>query len=386
MSRFRLFRHLLQGLGGVVPAYDGTAANAPTLSGVPRESATAWIGAGFPSGTPNTYRYTLYRDGVLVAGYPVVQSAAGFEFAWVTADVGHAPSATVEASADGGSTWGAPATALNTFTFASALITPATIPDGTLTRTSASTVLPLTFDVTAAVYSCYKWQIKVEDTNLTTVKYFGEKGVSESELLSPFTMDLSGATDPVPAPPLPSLAADDVVSIRLCSADFVDGVVDAGVTASGPCTNWMSISPTDRTGPRYWRIDVASTANGFLFLDEIALAHAAAGADAAPGRVYFSNSPVPGDPDNNGVINLVNGNTGPGLIALPGYLTVDFGLSFNVGELRITSLNNGAGDAPASFTFSHSTDNITFTAATLTPPASGLSWATGGETKTFGVS
>lgn len=373
--RFALVRH-----GRAIVIGSASLANtlAPTMSGAPRENESASLYVGEWTGSPNYYRFKIYRDGVLVN--TVTQATEEYHFNWATADVGTAPSGTVEASADGGATYSSPVSMNLNFTFSSDLITPAAIADPTLTRTSTSGTLPVTFDTTATVFACYKWQIKVEDVTLTTLKYFGEKFVSETELISPFNMDLSGATDPMPSPAMPTLAVDDVVSLRLCSPDFVEGSLGLGV-----CSRWVAVSPTDRAGHRFWRWDVPDNGQGFVYMQEFEIALVASGANVASGRAYYSSQAQPWDPDNNSPTNLFDGTTAPGIINLPGYVTVDFGVNADVKEIRLTS--QSAGHEPLNFTFSHA-DTLagTYTASTLTPAGTSLTWAAPPVTKTFGVS
>lgn len=378
MSRFALLRHtLVPSVVGGGGALTNTAT--PVLSGAPRQNEVAYVSLGTWSATPSAYRLKQYRDGALIA---TTNPSDTVNFTWGSADVGTAPSFTVEASSDGGVTWSTPVTVLNSFTFSSDLITPATIPDGVLTRTSASGTLPMTFTIAQEVYYSYKRQIAIWDATLTTQKYFGEQMVAENELNSPFTIDLSGATDPAPSPAMPSLGATDVLFMRYCSPDYVQGSLGLGV-----CGNWMAISPTNRAGHRFWTVNGTPAAGqGFAFLGKIAFASSGGGSTLISPKNLYSGQPTPWDPDNNGIVNLLDGANngmagGPGILNLPGYITVDFGVPVDLHQIGITSLNGQASNALINFTVA-SSDTVAGTQTTVLTE-SGLTYASGGQTMVF---
>jgi hypothetical protein len=226
-----------------------TIVSAPTISGTPREGEDSWIGAGTWSSTPNLYRYKRYRDGVLVG--TTTQISEGLLVTWATADVWTAPSATVEASADGGATWSAPVDAVLDFLFPSDLITPATIATPTLTRNTPSGTTPMQFTISGVDLSpSYAALLYHLGSDGVTVSEVAAVAMTNAALGSPYTIDLSGASDPAPVPSLSAMAANDNLSVRIVSADYA--ATDLGAVSGVASGISASICPTDGVTPMAW--------------------------------------------------------------------------------------------------------------------------------------
>jgi hypothetical protein len=347
----------------------------PVLSGVPRQDEYLSIGAGEWDITPDLYRFRTYRDGVLVNSSS--QTVEEYHFLLGSSDVDTTITATVEASANSGTAWSSPVDCLISYTFETEKITPNYIPTPSMTRTSASGVIPMTFTMTGALRPSYLLQIRVTASDLATEKYIGFMAVSAGMLQSPFTLDLSGDTDPAPQPPMSALLATDVLSIRIVSADYLQGTTDAG---QGVASDWMSLSPTDRTGYRYWKLVITS---GGSFLREIEAALAAAGANVLRDRAYtFGDSPPFARTNNFNPYNYfdhydLHNNVG----ALTNKtVTIDMGVNADLHELRMTNWVAGSANSPSDFTWSHSNDGSSFTADVT---QTGVTWATDNLTKTY---
>lgn len=374
MTAFRLRAFHRSGGGGGTPTIL-TNILSPTISGIPRQGETLFLGAGEWSPTPNAFRFKVYRDGALVSTTSQVSESLPFTLG--SADVDTTAAATVEASVNSGSSWSSPVDCVANYTFETEKITPNYIPTPSMTRTSASGVTPMTFTMTGALRPSYLLQIRVTASDLATEKYIGFMAVSAGMLQSPFTLDLSGDTDPAPQPPMSALLATDVLSIRIVSADYLQGTTDAG---AGVASDWMSLSPTDRTGYRYWKLNITS---GGAFLREIEAALAAAGANVLRDRAYtFGDSPPFARDNNFNPYNYfdhydLHNNVG----ALTNKtVTIDMGVNADLHELRLTNWIAGSTNSPSNFTWSRSTDGSAFTAVVT---QTGVAWATDDLTKTY---
>lgn len=362
-------------VGGIVgPAI----LTAPELSGIPRENEAYWLSAGtWSGGSITSYAYKFYRDGVLAS--TVNQAGDALGGTWVAGDVGKVIAATVEATNSSGT--GAPASAILVFEFPSDVITPATIGTISGARTSASGVLPMTFDLTATVYDSDMWELRVLASDGVTELYNGFKGIAEAELTSPFNVDLTGATDPAPMPPIPVLGANDTLSIRLVSGDWMG---DLGAT--GVASNWLSFSPTDAAGHRYWKFNVTASASGLgPNLRELKTALTGGGANTATGRSYsWSSGANPsGTFAASHLFNGIDGDVGGwdgSTFGFPQWVIIDFGVNIDLHELKLLSHTSFMTTVPTAFTFASSNDGVSFASPVVN--VSGLTW-TADEIKTW---
>ncbi len=244
-------------IGGVSDTFTSTtvagavATNsvAPDLTGTPRDGQPYWLYAGEWSVGTNYYRFIMKRDGSTFR--TVTQSDDVITGTWAATEVGKIITGTVEGSLDGGATYSAPVAVDLLFPFFSDMITPATIAAPVLTRTSASGVTPMTFTVSGSPYSSYLMEMRYKEADTDLIGVY-RKAFAEADLITPFTPDWSGETDPVPDIIPPALGATDYVEMRFISADYYANADDS-VVYEGVASSWSnSISPTDALVPVRW--------------------------------------------------------------------------------------------------------------------------------------
>ena len=271
MSRFALLKHHVAAPGGG-PSY--SLVQSPELSGEPRVGQLAYVYGGDYSSAPTHLRYTQQRiDPTTLAVTnlsPVVQdvtalgnAAYSYQFNWAAGDQDLGYSMLVEASFDNQSSWPISTICDITTTYTSDVILPAVIPDGSITRTSSSGTLPMTFNITSPGYSALVRYMMIEAADLSVVKYLGVLPITEAERNSPNNIDLTGVTDPAPEPAIPSLLATDVLTVWEATPDWENtGNLNQIV---GAANNPRWISPTDRSGTNRIRItNTHPTNNAFL--------------------------------------------------------------------------------------------------------------------------
>lgn len=337
-----------------------TLVQSPELSAVPRSGQQASVFGGTYSTDPDHYRYSIFRDGALV-GSAVVQTTPEYHFTLSDSDVYHAVTATAEASFDGGVTYPISTAAIVNWTYQTDVIQPATLADGTMTRTSASGVLPMTFDINMLVSTSNLLQLRVEPSTLDSITYFGTMSVPEAAINSPFTIDISGASDPAPSPTitdfLPTgLGATDVLSVRQVTPDFED-TLGFGFPTTGIASNWMAVSPTDRAGHRFWRFKNTGTGNAFL--KEIRMMLSAGGANVALGRTIKTDQAPPyGSFDPANFFDTVDSTDNTGELGPGKSVWLDFGVNAAIYQMTLASIS-GFGP-PTDYTIDHSDDGTTW--------------------------
>lgn len=323
------FRLGLNRFGGKVVVGVTTITNTsiPTMTGVPREGETAWFGSGDWSATPNFFRFKLFLDAVQI--FSTAQAGDALSYDWVTADVGKVITGTVEGSTDGGTTYSSPVAMALAFPFLSDVVTPATIAAPVLTRTSATGVLPATFTVAhSAVYSSYLWEWQTLDS-LNNVIYDGTKGVSENELVTPFTPDWSGATDPVPAPGSPpALTATQKVQFRLRSADYAEN--SDGTALLGVVSPWAAtMAVTDPVPHRAYGLRIQRSSPGdYIDIFEVEGYSVAGGTNQFLGKTAYGSAyynPPSAVVDGNIATDYFSMATPNGTTDPPVMIWIDFG-------------------------------------------------------------
>lgn len=362
--------------------------NLPTLSCVPREGEVAWGGAGIWPGA-TSYRFTLKQDGVAATGWPITQSADACEFIIPASAVDTAISLTVEASNNGGSSWSAPVTALNSFTFASDIITPATRATPVVTRLTSSGTIPMQVQIDGTFY----------DSDILTIEHYNssdtllektEVGFSDNALTAPFTIDLSGQKDPFPFNPLSPSAAGDYYKFGIITPDY--NLNDSGVT-SGVASGLATVGVSDAAGSRYWGFLVSATSNGFgPILRQIETATSVGGANNATGRIsiyipagcqidnggghfdsshFFSGTPMDG---YEGQLDASGG--------FPVMVVRDYGANIDLHELRLIDHSDYSAWGPTAFQFGPCDAAGTYSGA---PPVdqTGVIWDGTQQTKTY---
>lgn len=313
------------------------------------------------------FRFNVKLDGVSIAGFPITQSDDVVSGVWPANSAGKTWLATVEGSIDAGLNWSAPVPAEDTFLFPSSVITPSVIPNGTATRTSGSGVLPMLVDIASEVYDSYQREIRIYDADGNET-YQGFQAVSASDQISPFAVDLTGATDPAPVPDIPALNLTDFVKMRHISADYMEG-------AGGVAQNWMVVSPTNTAGKQFTKFTVTdSTDHNYAVVCEAELALAVGGPNVASGRTYTFNQPSGGG-GNFDVLRMFDGNQGTvGGGSLPFEAIIDHGIPVDLHQLRMT-VHTDYGK-PTNFTIAFSADGVTWDAPALT--VVGATWTTVG--------
>jgi hypothetical protein len=273
--------------------------------GVPRENAPYWVEAEYDE-TANFYRFTLKADGI---AFRTVEQAepvlTGGMFS--AAEVGKSIAlSTVEASADGGTTYGPAQLLERAFVFDAEYITPAAIEAPTVVRTSGSDVIPAQFTVSHPdIHPSYMWHYQIFDEDAATLLYDGWKGVSPDELINPMTAaDWSGNSDPVPAPgPPPELASGNKFRFRLASQDYVGGF-------DGMVSDWSdTINVTDPIPVRALRLRLGRTQyENIVIMKEIEAYAEPGGPNLFAGKTAWASSSAAGG--NDGPEKAVDGNLG----------------------------------------------------------------------------
>jgi hypothetical protein len=395
MGRTRLLLHGRVSAGGGGGAGPTLSFDTPPIfSGEPMVGKSAEIYAGDVSGgTVTSYRFTVYRDGVQV-GSPTTQTSARYRFDWASADKDTVPSATVEAN--NGTTWTSPQTAALEFEYPSDVILDSTMPVLTLTRTSTS---PLNFDLAGNLRTAHLLEIEMWTAGFASLRYRGRTGISEAALLSPWTPDLTGATDPAPSPAMPAFSTTNIVRFRAVTPNFNPSTSAAQTTgAAGP---WVSVSDVDFSGSPIWTFEVDSTADSAAaVIGEIELALATSGQNIAP-RANWTLVSGTADPrtellldaeHNEGGTRL--GDFGKLVAPFPAKLVLDWGgVNVALKELRLNNQGSWGfvlqdiyrNEMPINFKFGHSNSAGTYP-GTAEVVVTGQTWSTSGdELKTYSI-
>ena len=320
-------------LNTLTPAITATFISAQ-WTGVPRENANYWVNAEFDD-TANFYRFTLKADGT--AFRTVSQAEPVLTGTFGNAQVGKSIAlSTVEASSDGGATWGTPQLIERSFVFDAEYITPAVIVAPTVVRTSGSDIIPVQFTVSHPdLHPSYKWHFQIFDADAATLLYDGWKGVSANELVNPMSAtDWTGASDPVPAPgPAPALASGNKFRFRLASQDYVDGF-DGVVGEWSSMTNVTDVVPVRAVRLRLGR----NQYENIIIIKEIEAYETPGGPNLLLGKASVASS---SDTDpNNGPSKVTSGSYEDNWVS--GIAPV------NTGDVSIYVTSNAA-DLPINF-------------------------------------
>jgi hypothetical protein len=375
-----------------------------TLDGIPQEGQDGWIYIQ-DDGTANKWQIDIKDSlGASVTGVTISDGAvtstvnmphtvnnSAIRFVFPTAIVGAPYTVTGAASADGGANFSAPVTADENFSYPSTFITPAAIGvlSGTRDSASGTVAMRVTLALTNGWYDSYAVRIepKLADGTSRGISY-AYPSVNGDGTIS---FDLSGASDPLPVPAIPTLNTDDTVSFAATTGHFRDE--GGAAPMAGLISNVITFPVTDIVGgSRYWKLHFPTYGAGQVILSEVALATTVGGVNAAlhaplafipsiAGSGYLSGGSfdiahwVDGDSTNIGALDANDAG-------FPMDVIFDLGTAKALHELRMTSRPDfNAG--PVAFTLTPcAADGTPSGAAVVT--AAGLTWSgTIYETKTW---
>ncbi len=221
----------------------------PELAHTPRAGEPWQVFGGEWDGA-NLYRIRLYRGATMFVD--ITNTAAVYEGTYASSEQNLVVTGTIEASSNSGTNWSAPvALEYNEPYPANGLIEKATRAPPTMTRISSSGTLPMVYELTCPdLYPTDRIEYVHTQGGITTI-WRGTIDMTEGTLVSPFIVDLSGDTDPIPSSIPPDLEEDTFVSARVLSADhYADGDNTPYNGVASAYSN--AIAPTDAAVPVRW--------------------------------------------------------------------------------------------------------------------------------------
>jgi hypothetical protein len=337
----------------VAPGATPNNTYAPEISGIPQENQLMGAYGGQYVEPITDLRFTRRRlngDGTVAFSYtPVIQSSGttGFEnyqFTPSSADVDYGYDVLVEASLNNRSTWSAPISCSYNTAYPSDVILPFVIPDPVVVWNAATSK----FDITQKPYQALNRLYKVESQDLTAVEQFGYLVRSENELQGSQTVDLSGATDPAPDPPITSIGSTKVFSVQDTTPDYQYAGQNNAIV--GSASEWIAASATLGTGIS--RVRILNTGGAVAWIPFFQLKHGGTGVDILQswfpdtyprfGRALRSSIPKSTwDPNFSPPLMLVDNNLDFTRGKIPGtdWVEFDWGVQFNDLTLLIGSMD-----------------------------------------------